>query len=243
MRIFPVLDLLDGVVVRGVAGKRDEYRPVESCLAASADALPMARAFRDRLGLDELYVADLDAILKDRPNLSLCRALAEDGFQIMVDAGLRDLQRARNFLDAGCKIVIAGLETSLGPEQLRSLCREFGAERMIFSLDMKGGLPLGDLSAWNTSDPFEIGTQAIQSGVQRIIVLDLAAVGVDKGLCTADLCRRFLGQFEGLDVITGGGVRNVDDLKSAELLGVDGVLIASALHDSGIGRPEIESFC
>src|SRR5579872_5647704 len=47
MRIVPVLDLLGGVVVRGVGGRRREYRPVVSRLTPSCDPLDVARAFAD----------------------------------------------------------------------------------------------------------------------------------------------------------------------------------------------------
>ena len=44
-------------------GERERYRPVSSVLAGEdGDPLALARAFRSELGLDELYVADLDAI-------------------------------------------------------------------------------------------------------------------------------------------------------------------------------------
>jgi hypothetical protein len=44
MRILPVLDLMNGVVVRGVGGRRSEYRPVASRLAVSADPADVAAA-------------------------------------------------------------------------------------------------------------------------------------------------------------------------------------------------------
>ena len=63
MKILPVLDLLDGIVVRGVAGKRNAYRPVESQLVDNPDPIFVAEAFRNHFGLTEFYLADLDAIL------------------------------------------------------------------------------------------------------------------------------------------------------------------------------------
>src|SRR5947209_19648396 len=62
MQIIPVLDLMGGRVVRGVAGRRSEYRALTSALTASSKPLDVARAFRLHFGLATLYVADLDAI-------------------------------------------------------------------------------------------------------------------------------------------------------------------------------------
>jgi len=82
LQILPVLDLLNGIVVRGVGGRRDEYRPVKSVLTDSAKPLDVARAFRDRLELTTLYVADLDGILHQQPNETVFRQLATDGFEL-----------------------------------------------------------------------------------------------------------------------------------------------------------------
>ena len=62
MRIIPVLDLLKGQIVRGIAGQRQEYRPIVSKLSASSNPLDVARAFRDHLNFTLFYLADLDAI-------------------------------------------------------------------------------------------------------------------------------------------------------------------------------------
>lgn len=240
MKIIPVLDLLDGIVVRGVAGRRNEYRAVESRLSANADVRTVAHAFREKLGLREFYVADLDAIVENRPNLATYRGLADDGFQLLVDAGIASLDRAREVLQFGATDIIAGLETSRGPNQLAALCDEFGAQHVIFSLDLRAGKPMGDLAPWATNNPFEIATQAIEAGVERMIVLDLAQVGVGEGLSTIELCRRLLNANSRLEVITGGGVRSPDDLVRLSQAGVHGALVASALHNGSITRSDLE---
>ena len=247
MKLLPVLDLLQGIVVRGVAGKRDEYRPVESCLTVKADALSVANAFRESLDLSELYVADLDAILHDQPNADIFRRLAADGFPFMVDAGLRDVDRARMLIDTGATAVIAGLETTPGPNHLRQLCRDIGTDRVIFSLDLQAGRPLGDLSQWecvrvgDTTDPFEIASEAIGAGIERMIVLDLEQVGVGQGVSTADLCRRLSDRFPALRLITGGGVRTIRDVLELATTGAEAVLVASALHNGVIGDEELSA--
>ena len=240
MEIIPVLDLMNGVVVRGVAGRRDEYRPVVSRLVDAPDPLSVARAFRDQLGLTRLYVADLDAILHGRPNRNVYRSLASEGFDLFVDAGLRSVPSADDIVDAGATKIVAGLETWPAPEELASLCRRIGAERVIFSLDLSQGAPLGDIAHWRTSDPLAIALWAMQAGVQQIIVLDLSQVGTGSGVTTADLCGRLLAEGPDLYLITGGGVRNPSDLDRLATVGVSGVLVASALHDGRIGRSDIE---
>jgi phosphoribosylformimino-5-aminoimidazole carboxamide ribotide isomerase len=242
LKILPVLDLLDGIVVRGIAGKRKTYRPVESQLLVNADPLLVAEAFRDHFGLTEIYLADLDAILHDRPNLPIYEALVDHGFSLIVDAGLRDILRAGELFAHGVSAVIAGLETAPGPELLGDLTRTFHSDRILFSLDLKNGEPLGDLTLWETSDPFEIGRRAVDAGITRMIVLDLAAVGVHQGISTIPLCQRLQDHFPELEIITGGGIRDADDLKQLAANEIDGVLIASALHNGRIDAATLRAF-
>ena len=238
MRVIPVLDLLGGVVVRGVAGRRSEYRPVVSCLAPDADPINIARGFREELGLTTLYVADLDAILHGTRSEAIYRRLADDGFQLWIDAGLRRPADAGRAQAAGASAVIAGFETWPGPEQLATLCDRMDPERVIFSLDMHAGRLLGNTSAWQTSIPCEVARRSIAAGVRRMIVLDLAQVGVGQGVGTIELCRHLRTCFPGLEVITGGGVRDKRDFEVLRGIGVDGVLVASALHDGRIKRAD-----
>ena len=241
MHVIPVIDLMGGLVVRGVGGRREAYRPVQSRLATRADALSVARAFRRVLGLEKFYVADLDAILHGRPDLELYRELAGAGFQIIVDAGLRGAADAVELVAAGARAVVAGLETIAGPETLERLCGRSGAADVFFSLDMKAGIPLGDTGPWGTSDPLAIAERAVTCGAARIIVLDLAQVGMECGMSTLTLCRQLRSRHPRVELVTGGGVRTSDDLHAAADAGIDGVLVATALHDGSIGRKEIEA--
>ena len=239
MKVLPVLDLLDGHVVRGVAGRRQEYRPVQSTLTVSSDPLQVATAIRERFGLGELYVADLDAILHHRPHLAVLRMLAEAGFTMLVDAGIRRAEDAATILAAGAQKIVAGLETLAGPAELVALIRRWGTECVVFSLDLKGGELLGNQAEWS-SVPLEIVRAAVSAGCTQIIVLDIAHVGTAAGLPTLPLCETVRRAFPHITIITGGGVRDVDDLQRLAESAVDAVLIASALHGGAISPADIE---
>ncbi len=239
MELIPVLDLLDGQVVRGVAGLRESYAPIESTLADSAEPLAIARALRHAFGLHRLYVADLDAIMHDAPHWSIIEALVADGFDLMIDAGLREPTRASQLVERGVKQVVAALETLPGCDPLADIIQCVGGERVVFSLDLMQGRALRDLSAWVTDDPLTIVNRAMASGVTSVIVLDLSGVGVRQGVPTLDLCRQLAKSHPSVRVITGGGVRNAEDLRLAAESGVDGLLVASALHDGSITAHEM----
>jgi phosphoribosylformimino-5-aminoimidazole carboxamide ribotide isomerase len=242
MKIFPVLDLMKGIVVRGVAGQRESYQPVQSVLTKSHDPLEVAEAFQTQLDLNAFYVADLDAILFGQPQLSILHQLAAAYPGLWLDCGIRSPMDIPGPLETQDVKFVLGLETIQGPRTLRELCKNLGPERIVFSLDLKAGLPLGNLDTWISPSPGEIAQEAIDSGLKNLIVLDLAQVGVGAGVSTLPLCRRIKESDPGIQVVTGGGIRHVEDLISLEQSQIDGALIASALHDGGISPPELRIF-
>ncbi len=66
-RLVPVIDILDGVVVRGVRGRRDLYRPLTSRWTSSTAPLEVANALRTHYGLRTLYVAMYPGFLRATP--------------------------------------------------------------------------------------------------------------------------------------------------------------------------------
>ena len=239
MKIIPVLDLLDGIVVRGVGGRRQEYRPVESVLTRSARPLEVAQAFREQLGLTTLYVADLDGIIRKQPNVTTLRELCAAGFDVWIDVGLRDVTDAATLVSAGAAKVIAGLESLSGPLVLESLIAEWGASRIVFSLDLQAGRPLSAEGAWLEPSALGIARTAIDVGVSRMIVLDLASVGEQRGPRTLDLCDEIRHADPSCRLITGGGVRGPDDLQALRSRGIDAVLLSTALHNGALSRADI----
>ncbi len=239
LQILPVLDLLNGIVVRGIGGRRDEYQPVESVLTASTKPLDVARAFRERLGLTTLYVADLDGILHQRPNEFVFRQLVADGFELWIDGGLRSVDDASRLLEAGAAKVIVGLETLTDVRLLTMLIGDFGVDRIVFSLDLQAGQPMLGNARWQDVTPLGIARAVIDIGITQMIVLDLASVGEQCGPSTLDLCVAIRQLAPSIYLITGGGVRNAADLEPLQAAQIDGVLLATALHNGAIGVGQV----
>jgi phosphoribosylformimino-5-aminoimidazole carboxamide ribotide isomerase len=277
--ILPVLDLMHRQIVRGIAGRRDEYRPIISQWTASAEPLTVARALRSHFGFHEFYLADLDAIRAGQPASDIYQQLQQDGFQLWIDAGLRTARddtllqmnvafrkplgshregeapaepfepgsagaspsqpanlTAYRLMQRSSSIVV-GLESIVGPLELQRIAVNTGVERTVFSLDLKAGQPLGNLDGWPGQRTIDILQHTIETlGIRRVIVLDLANVGVGEGVSTEALCIHVKRAWPHVQLTAGGGVRGIEDVNRLVNLGVDRVLVASALHDGRITR-------
>ncbi len=242
MKILPVLDLMKGIVVRGVAGRRESYRAVQSKLTETPEPLRVAEAFQQQLGLSEFYIADLDAITAGQPQLEILRQLARAFPGCWLDCGIRNPQDIPTELESEKLRFVAGLETIAGPGSLKALCARLGPQRVVFSLDLKAGRPLGNLAGWASSSAKDIAREAIAAGIQNLIVLDLAQVGVEAGVSTTPLCRDLKREFPEIQVVTGGGIRHSEDLIALEQAKLDGALVASAFHSGNITFGDLQAF-
>lgn len=245
--VIPVMDLMGGVVVRGVAGKRSEYQAIESCFARDARPATVGRALIERFGFHRAYVADLDSIGGAEPDWRSLHEIAASGLELLVDAGINGVQRAARLADRCQQLgavsgVIVGLESVRRPEDLPRILRAIGPQRAIFSIDLLNGRPLSSATLWKHRSADQIAAVAVSAGFQRLIVLDLAAVGVNGGPRVVDACRQVRRTRPTIELISGGGVGRASDLTTFIHAGCDAILIASALHDGRVSPGDLAGF-
>jgi len=233
--LLPVIDLLDGHVVHAVRGNRQDYRPVRSVLCETANADDVAFAFVSKLHVSEVYVADLNAIQARPVQWEPLIAIDRAGLRIWLDAGMtsiRDVQAtSHQLLQLGIRdtLLVIGLETWRDPNELETLLKTFGADRLVFSLDLRGGIPLVSSDQWPPA-VMSIVRRVCNAGFQRLLLLDLAQVGTGEGPSTIGFCQSIKAHWPHLQLACGGGVRNAADYQALIDAGCDVVLVATALH-------------
>ena len=205
-RLLPVIDLLDGIVVLGVQGRRETYQPLRSPLVDSADPLAVADALGQAAGSAELYVADLDALTSAaRPDWAVLDSLASAGHALWVDAGLVRAEQGQELLARYPEARwIVPLECAHRLDDLLPLFA-IAPERTVFSLDLRDGEPV--MATACPMEPATIVQHVVAAGCRSLIVLDVAAVGASSGPVTTPLCRQLRDAYPHLELTAGGGVR------------------------------------
>jgi len=239
VRVVPVIDLKGGTAVHAVRGERERYRPLSSGLVAGADPVAVTRAVRDRLGLDELYVADLDAIAGGDGHDDVVAALAGEA-RVMLDAGATDPAAVAAFLERGVARVIVGTESLPGADALRRLRAALPDAPLVLSLDLRAGRTLSPDPALAGLAPTDALARLEDAGVPEVIVLDLARVGSGEGPDVA-LITALRARFPELALLAGGGVRDAADLRALGDADAAGALVATALHSGAIGAGDLRA--
>jgi phosphoribosylformimino-5-aminoimidazole carboxamide ribotide isomerase len=211
VRVVGVIDLKAGAAVHAVRGERERYRPL-------GDPLAIARGF----GLDELYVADLDAIARTGANDAIVAALAREA-RVMVDAGVSEPERARALLELGVARVVVGTETLADAGAFAAV------PDAVLSVDLRDGRALSRDPRLAGLPALDVVARLHHAALREVIVLDLARVGTGAGPDTAPIAE-IHAVYPELELLAGGGVRDADDLRALEAAGAAGALVGTALH-------------
>jgi phosphoribosylformimino-5-aminoimidazole carboxamide ribotide isomerase len=208
VRVVGVIDLMGGTAVHAVRGERERYRPL-------GDPLALARRYK----VEELYVADLDAIAGGPVQTAVIAALAR-GARVMVDAGVR-----------GPELRHLGVRVIVGTETLADADADALTADAILSIDLYEGRVI-------SRDPRLAGLSALDAlrclaGPREVIVLDLARVGTGAGP-DVETIAEIHAAYPDLELLAGGGVRGEDDLRALADAGAAGALVGTALHRGGL---------
>ena len=222
MRLIPVIDLKDGVVVHAQRGQRAAYQPINSPLSPSSNVHDVIEAFLQLADFDIIYIADLNAITQQGDNQMLIYDVLRRYplINFWLDSGYQSPSLA--FADVDNYRSVLGSECCTA-EQMAT------TKNALLSLDFSSDdKPLGEACLFNDSRLWS----------EQVIIMTLARVGSDTGADIEKL-RFYQQNYPQIEFIAAGGVRNLADLQQLKAIGINNVLIASALHTKAIGKAEI----
>ncbi|MFG0260600.1 MAG: HisA/HisF-related TIM barrel protein, partial [Phycisphaerales bacterium JB041] len=219
--IVPSIDLMDGNAVQLIGGR-------EKAIDAG-DPRPIAESF----GLvGEVAVIDLDAALGRGNNEGVIRELLQLA-PCRVGGGIRTVEAAVRWLDAGARKVILG--TAATPEVLRQLPRD----RVIAALDARDDRVVVEGWTRSTGARIEDRIEALRDHVCGFLVTFVEREGRMVGL-PEDRIRELAALAAPCRLTVAGGVRTPADIAEADRAGAD-TQVGMALYSGAFDLAE--GFC
>jgi phosphoribosylformimino-5-aminoimidazole carboxamide ribotide isomerase len=234
MQIIPVLDLWQNKVVHARAGQRAEYKPIQSKLCDSSEAVEVLKALAENYPISHCYLADLNALQQQTPQIEIINNLVRHfpHISFYLDSGLRTLADYETWAAA---YATQRIYPVLGSETLTSFAEyqqiHAKAENSILSLDFFQDKFLGDVALLEHSETW----------TNTVIHLNLHRVGTQSGIELAQL-QQLQQRAPQCAWIAAGGVRALDDLHRLQQQGALGVLCATALHDLSLTPQNMACF-
>lgn len=227
MIIFPAIDIKNGKVVRLRRGR------MEDATVFAEDPLEVARYWRSQ-GAQWLHIVDLDGAVEGRRvNAAIigdiCRILP-----VQVGGGIRDMEAARQYVEAGARRLIVSTIALENPDVFREMCEAFcvgvSLDAEAGRLKTRGWLGVTDLEAT------QVLPGLADSGAAFIIYTDILRDGMSCGANIPALAE--ILEATELPVLAAGGVTTLQDVKDIHALSghgnLAGVISGRALYEKSL---------
>ncbi len=235
MIVIPAIDLKQGKCVRLKQGLMEEST------VFSDDPVAMAGKWVEQ-GCQRLHLVDLDGAFAGQPVNAdiiedICATYPDTPVQI--GGGIRNLETAEAYLEAGAKYVIIGTQAVKQPEFVTELCVEF-PDSVIVGIDAKDGkVAIQGWAEGSDQQAEDLAKQFEDDGVHAIVYTDISRDGMMQGVNVQATAR--LAEAVDIPVIASGGVASMDDIhRLAEVRdsGIAGVIVGRALYEGTIDLNE-----
>ncbi len=210
--IIPSMDIESGGIVQSTAAREPKVKGGDLFETAASFALA-----------GELAVVDMDAALGQGDNRALIEKLVRQ-FPCRVGGGIRDLDRAAVWLDAGAEQVILGTEADLAK------LSELPKDRVIAALDVKNGNVVTNGWTVDTGQTVFARIAELKDAVGGFLVTDANRMGRGTGpdMAFVKELKDAVGKKPRLTV--AGGISTPEQIAALDKLGVD-AQVGMALHD------------
>ncbi len=231
MMIYPAVDLLDGKCVRLREGNR------ENTTVYYEDAVEAAKLWEAK-GAERLHVIDLNGAfsgsMSNRKTIE--KLIGAVKIPVQVGGGLRSITAINEVLELGAARVIIGTAAVMEEELLEEGVSRF-RDKLAVSIDAREGyvavngwVNISELSAYN------FARKIVEKGLKNIIYTDISRDGTLRGPNFDGVEK--MCNVEGAKIIASGGVKSLDDLRALKAIGVDGVIIGTALYTGDLKLEE-----
>ncbi len=230
MQVIPGIDLIGNKCVCAVHRSFAEDAP------ASHDPAEVASEWTEQ-GAPRLYIADLDGARMGQPrNLeALKKIIAATPVPVDFGGGIRTLEIAQRVIDLGVDRLVIGTAAALDEPTADALFSTYG-DRIVLSIaSLNRYVVVSDWQARTDERVDDFARRMVKRGAKRIVFTDVSRKGLH-GSVNIRAIRR-MAESLSVPIIASGGVSSLQDLKDLkrlEPLGVEGVIMVTALYSGRI---------
>ncbi len=235
--MLPSISVLNGRTARLKKGDYDTHTLYDD------SPLDLAEKFEDH-GVTEVHLVDLDGAKKGAivNHATLELITGHTNLKVNFTGGLHtdgDLSLAFEY---GAESITAATISVYNPELFTSWIMSYGREHIALGADCLDRMI--KVGGWQRSTQINIidhVSHYFERGLKYLKTTDISRDGVLEGPAF-DLYKELISQFPDLRIYASGGIRNMDDIRQLEGIGLYGVIFGKAFYEGKITLSEIEEF-
>ena len=236
MLIIPAIDIKGGKCVRLRRGQ------MSTAKVFSDSPLEIVKSWVSQ-GAQLIHVIDLDGAknglpINDNIIKKIVRSFNEIDFQ--VGGGIRNIQSASSYLEAGASRIILGTQAIKEPSLIKKLCSLYPG-RIVLAVDFyKGKIKKSGWAEGTNLTPEEVIRLFSSLPLAAIVITDISRDGMMNGpniSVTLDLA-----SLSSIPVIVSGGIANLDHIKKIISANsenrISGVICGRSLYEKSFSLEE-----
>lgn len=227
MELWPAIDLRGGHCVRLLQGDYDRETVFGN------DPVAMVKQFRAG-GARRLHVVDLDGAKAGEPVQAdlIGRMVRAAGMPVQLGGGIRSLETARAYTEAGVQRLVVGSVAIEQPDLLEALAAALPG-RIVLGLDARDGLVA--TRGWLETSRLaavDVARRHERLPLAAIVYTDIAKDGMMAGPNLPALQEMI--DAVALPVVASGGISSADDIRAVAACGAAGCIVGRALYDGAV---------
>lgn len=231
MRIYPAIDIKNGVCVRLLMGDMNNEMqygdPVETALRWES------------MGAEVLHIVDLDAAVSGSFSNrdTIAKIVEAVKIPVQLGGGIRNFEDIKERLE-GLNIwrVIIGTAAIENPSLLKEAVEKYPG-RIVVGIDAKDGkVSTRGWTKYSDKTPASLALDMKGKGINTVIYTDIKRDGMLSGPDIEGTAQ--LVKSTGMEIIASGGVSSLDDIKKIKDTGAEGVITGKALYSGNIDLRE-----
>lgn len=233
MKIIPAIDLMSGQVVRLTKGNPKQKT------VYSDDPLAIAKKLQED-GADMIHLVDLDATLSLGSNFSIIEKIVQTlSVPVQIAGGLRDEMIIDKVISLAHRIVIGTLAFK-DKDILLKILEKYGKEKIVISVDHFDGKVAID--GWKKNTELNLKEslmEFVEMGFSEFLVTNINKDGTLQGPdlnFLKDLCK-----IPAVNIISSGGISNIEDIKKVKETNAFGVILGKALYENLVSIKEAKN--
>lgn len=237
IQIIPSIALAEGKVIRLEQGDFSKEKVYEQT------PIDLAKSFEDH-GIEVVHLVDLDGARRGQPvNYHILEAIAgHTNLKVDFTGGIHtdgDISKAYEY---GASYITAASVAVSRKELFASWIISYGREKITLGADaLNGKIAIRGWQKNTDVDIFEHIQYFYNRGLKYVKTTDISKDGLMKGPAF-DLYEHIINKFEDICVLASGGVRNIDDIKRLNDMGVFAVIFGKAFYEGSLNLKDLEDF-
>ena len=232
MEVIPTIDLRGGKVVRLYQGNFQRET------VYSDDPLSVALEWQSRV-VPRIHIVDLNGAKSGSPvNLGVVAEIADRvEVPLQVGGGLRTLGDMESVARTGVQRIVLGTAAVRDPQLVEEACRALGRDAVVVGVDARDGQVA--VQGWTKAASVtarELMEKMASLGVGRFIYTAIDRDGTLRGPDVQAIAE--LVEAIRLPIVASGGISSMEDLERLADIGVEGVIVGSALYEGIVDLQE-----